>query len=848
MLLRLASRNLLRHPWRTLATVLGIALGIAAVLATLSVGDNVRANLASELEAAVGSADLIVAPGTSGRSVFAFAEARDAAEATEGVATVTPVLNYRAEPVADVQAGRDSVVPGAGSGFQLSGRDTSAPDLPVTLVEGELPQAGSEGIALAEDFAQQRGFTLGDTVAFATRFGDLPFAVTGLLSNAEGLGSTNGGRVALVNLEDLQAGVNLEGRASFLEVVLEEGAGLETVREGLETALGGAYTVTLPAGTGDFAAGILDSLQAGLRVLAATLMALAGFMAYNTFAAALVERTREYALLRTVALTRAQVQRLALLEAALLSAAGIVAGVLLGIGLAYAITLANAALLGYTLRTLVLPLPNLLVALAVGTVVSLAAGYLPARAASRTPPIVATRTAEEVQVTTRPWLGVALLVAGVVSALSPWVGVWALLGSALSMALLFLGVVFVTPSLLRPTVNLLRPLLTRLFGVAGKLGTDFTLRNANRNGVAIGAVVVGLTLTVGVGGMVAGINRAIADWVDTTIVGDMFVTSPASFPEGVAEQVREAVPGITDVSGVGVRVLRFQPKEAERGRSVALVLVDPERFNPEAGFGSFQFIEGNDAQAYETLAAGGKVLAANTLYDRFGVEQGDEVELRTNEGFRTFDVGGVVVDFTGGGEAFVGSLNDLELFGGGTPDLFVMNAGAGTDPAAVRRDLVAAFPDLYLDISLNEEYKDRILALTQQTFYTTNGLLALAIFIAALGVANTLGMNLTDRQRDIAVLRTLGLTRRGVRTVVTVEGTVLVTLGTLMGVAIGILLSTVITTGANALTGFQVTPQFPLFLILAALVASPLVGLFASLLPARRAAGVAPVTALGRAE
>ena len=73
--------------------------------------------------------------------------------------------------------------------------------------------------------------------------------------------------------------------------------------------LGESYTVTLPAGTGDFASGVVETLQSGLRVLAATLMALAGFMAYNTFAAAVVERTREYALLRTICLTRAQVQR-----------------------------------------------------------------------------------------------------------------------------------------------------------------------------------------------------------------------------------------------------------------------------------------------------------------------------------------------------------------------------------------------------------------------------------------------------------------------------------------------------------------------------------------------------------
>lgn len=849
MLLRLALRNLRRHPWRSVATVLGVALGIAAVLATLSVGDNVQANLRQTLEAATGPADLLVAPGAAGRAVFEQSAVPELSARPE-IEAALPVLTYRAEPVSDITERSDTVVPGTTSGFQLSGRDTARPELlPATLSQGVWPEAGSGGIALSGDFASQKGLELGDSISFATQFGDVPFRVTGFLDNASGLASTNGGRVGLVALGDLQEAVRLSGRVSLLELSLADGVSVSEVKAQLEKTLGEAYTVTLPAGTGDFASGVVETLQSGLRVLAATLMALAGFMAYNTFAAAVVERTREYALLRTICLTRTQVQKLALLEAGLISLVGLAFGVLLGAALSYGITLVNASLLGYELRTLVVPVSTLLLAAGIGFAVSLAAGYLPARAASLTPPIVAARSAEDVNVE-RPLLGFTLVIAGVFSALSPWRGLWALAGSALSLGLLFLGIIFLTPFLLRPTVSILRPFLNSVFGLTGKLGGDFALRNAARNGVAIGAVVVGLTLTVGVGGMVAGINRAIADWVDTTIVGDLFVTSPVGFPEGFEDEALSTVPELEDVSGVGVRVVRFEPEGAERGRSVALVLVEPERFNPDEGFGRFQFVtgQGDNQRAYESLRAGGKLLAANTLLERFDVQQGSVVSVRTSEGFREFEVGGVVVDFTGGGEAFIGSLDDLSRFGGGTPDLFVMTLKAGAEPEAVRTALSERFPELYLDISLNQEYQDRILSLTQQTFYTTNALLALAIFIAALGVANTLGMNLSDRQHDIAMLRTLGLTRRGVWTLVLSEGLLLVSLGTVLGIASGVLLSRVITAGANALTGFVITPAFPWTLIFVSLIASPLVGLLASLLPARRATSVAPVLALGSSE
>lgn len=846
--LSLAFRSLLRYRYRTLATAFGVALGIAAVFATLSVGDNVRANIMSTLEAATGRANLLVTPGAQGRAVFAVDDVREQVETTPGVERVRAVLNHRAEPIREIQTVQDTVVPGVDTGFQLSGRETQYPeDLPAYLSEGSLPRAGSDGIAMAAGFARSRNLGVGDTVEFATQFGAVPFTITGLLDDSLGLASTNGGRVAVVHITDLQNALRLAGRATHFEVIVSRQAAVQDVQARLQERLGEGFTATLPASSGDLAAGVISTLQAGLRILAATLIALAGFMAYNTFSAAVVERTREYALLRTISLTKRQVQLLALLEALLVSALGVVLGLIFGLGLSYLITLFNAYSLGFEFRTLVVPVSSVTIAVVVGVLVSLVAGYLPARTASQTPPVAAFRSSETRRYPRLPRFGWPLLILGILAALAPWPGYWALLGAALAMAFLFTSIIFLAPVILKPAVALLAPLLGRLFGVAGRLGSSFTLRNAQRNGVAIGAVIVGMGLTIGVGSMVAGINEEIRDWVDTTIVGDLFVTSPVSFPETFEQDVAERVPEIDWVSGLSITIVRFEPEGVERGRSVVLIMVDPERFHPVHGFGRFKYIpgQGDHQTGYETLQAGGQVLAANTILDRFGVEQGDTARLRTMEGFRDFPVGGVVVDFTGGGEAFVGSIRDKDLFGLGTPDLFVMTVHEGQDPVQVREALINAFPELYLDVTLNHAYRERILSLTRQTFTTTNGLLFLALLIAALGVANTLGMNLSNRQHEIGMLRALGLTRRGIGHLINAEGIVIVIVGTLLGILCGLLLSHVITAGANALTGYRISPAYPWRLILLSILFSPVVGLIASYGPARRVAGLSPVEALG---
>jgi len=126
--------------------------------------------------------------------------------------------------------------------------------------------------------------------------------------------------------------------------------------------------------------------------------------------------------------------------------------------------------------------------------------------------------------------------------------------------------------------------------------------------------------------------------------------------------------------------------------------------------------------------------------------------------------------------------------------------------------------------------------------------LVLAALIAALGVANTLGMNLSRRAHEVAVLRTVGLRRAGVRSLVLAEGMVVLSLGAVLGVAFGLLLADVITAGARALTGYPIQAVVPWRILIAAALLTPLLGLLASWLPARRAANLAPRAALGASE
>lgn len=844
-LVRLALRNLTSHFWRTVATVVGTGLGVAALLASLSIGANVTANLQLELQAAAGKADFLVTPGAGGRIIMPIEPLREQIMAEFAPKHVFPVLSARLEPLRDDLDTPSSLLPGIDSGFQLQGRMLEHPDAFTSeLLEGRLPVAGQREVAIGADFARHRGLALGTVVQFQDGTTAHEYTITGLLDDQLGFASTNGGRVGVTHLTDLQQDLHFTDRASHLEIVLHDPATAPSELEAVQQFVGDSYNVTYPAGSGDFTSGMVRAMQAGLSILAATLLALGAFLAYNTFTAAVVERRRDFALLRTICLSQRDAMKVTLYEAGFTGIIGAMVGIALGVVLAWLLTAVNAAILEYEFQTLSVPWVNAIFAVLAGVGSTLLAAWLPAREAGKSSPLSLFTRLEVENERTTPWVLASVLgVLGTFFAVYPWHGEITIVLAAVALGLLFLSVTLFAPALVRGTTRLLLPLFSRVFGRAARLGAGFTQRNMARNSVALATVAIGVSLIIGVGSMIDSINSAIRNWVETTIVGDQYITSPLRFPADFAAQL-EAVPGVDVASGVAMNIVRFRTDDLPRGRSVTLLMVDPERFHPTTGQGRFQYVrgQGTDQVGYDSLKAG-EILVASSIAERYNIGVGSKLELRTVDGFATFTVAAVVVDFTGGGESAVASIELLPQFGAGEPDLFVTVLEPGADMRAVTDLVYEEFPELYLDITINQEYQRAVVEMSDRVFNTTRMLLVLAMIVAGIGVSNTLGMNLASRAHEIAVLRAIGVRKRVVLRMIFTEGLIITFAGGLAGVVIGVVLSGVITRGVMALTGFVLEPHISWGLAAIVFAVAAGLGIIAALLPAKRAANTPPVAA-----
>ena len=123
---------------------------------------------------------------------------------------------------------------------------------------------------------------------------------------------------------------------------------------------------------------------------------------------------------------------------------------------------------------------------------------------------------------------------------------------------------------------------------------------------------------------------------------------------------------------------------------------------------------------------------------------------------------------------------------------------------------------------------------------------AVAVIIAALGIVNTLIISVTERRREIGVLRAVGGLRRQIGRMVLLEATIMAVVGVISGTIAGVMNTLfLVRTAASMIGGFTVPFHFPVMLVIVALPLTIIVSLFAAWWPARKAVNLNVVEAIG---
>ena len=262
---------------------------------------------------------------------------------------------------------------------------------------------------------------------------------------------------------------------------------------------------------------------------------------------------------------------------------------------------------------------------------------------------------------------------------------------------------------------------------------------------------------------------------------DLTITS-LNFNTGVSSEFIDDISQLDDlaaVSPVRVSQVRITTADESQEEVTTIAAIDPATVEQVWATGAEPGIE---------AVVEGMIVETNQMEDR-GWAVGDTLTLE----FPTGESTDLEVTGTLASEAFGGILISEERFVKHYPDtaptlvLVAVGEGIVLEEAQQRvQDLAADYP--LVQIQTKSEFAADFENQIDQLVAVFNGLLALAIVIAILGITNTLALSITERIREIGLLRAVGMVRRQVRRMVRWEAVIVAVFGAVLGVLLGVVL------------------------------------------------------------
>ena len=782
-------RGMVAHKLRLALTTASIALGVAFLAGTLIL--TATMNLAfTQLFGKVSSGtDAVVRTEAAFNQSAGVGLSRapvngallDQVRATDGVAAAEGYVSGYAL-LTDNDG--DAVLSKGGAptmGYSLPSDEGLRGDL--EILSGTAPSGRNE-VAIDATSAKEHDIAVGSTIDVLFRGPTREFTVVGTVGfgGEKDLGGTTG---AYFDTRTAQHVLGFHGAYESINVRADEGISDAALAQRLDAAVpSGTEAVTgaqVADESADAISGDLEFVSILFSVFAGIALFVGAFIIWNTFTMIVTQRSREIALLRAVGATRRQVLRNLLTEAFVLGAAASAIGVGLGIGVARGLNALMGAV-GFSLPSTSMQISTgtIVISMLVGILVTVASALVPARRATKVLPVEALRDATPGS--RKPSL--RRMVTGALMTAVGVVGVLAGLYSGGGMAVFGLGalagiagVMVLLPAASLPLARAVGwPLRWR--GMSGELAQQNATRNPQRTASTAAALMIGLTLVVSMGVFASSLKASFGDILGGKTDADLFVATSSPQAEGFSPEVVKAVAavdGVATISPNGWGQARFG------GSGSSYSAIDPATAGEVMNLGV-------TSGSVEDLGSDGLVVSESVAQAN-GWDVGDAVTAEfASTGKHRLHVVGI---FDGKGwiaDNYIISIAEQTAFAG--PQLTsaaLVRVAEGADVGSVQAaidEALASHPDARI---LNQgEFEKVASGFIDQLLTFVTVMLLLAVFIALLGIVNTLVLSVFERTRELGLLRAVGMTRGQVRAMIRWESVVISLIGATAGAGLGI--------------------------------------------------------------
>ena len=825
---------LLRHPWQLFLSIVGIAIGVAVVVAVDLANASARTAFLLSMDAVTGEATHQVIGGPRGVDEDVYAELRT----RYGVSNIAPVVDGPASvDGVDIQVlGIDVFAEPAVRTFTSPSASAGGASAQ-SIFRRFLAQPGSA--TMSPDTADRLGLAVGDRFAVQ---------VSGRTRNAELIGifdAAESGVLDNIVVVDIATAQEWLGSAGFLtriDVRIEDGDAAALRR--LESALPAGTRLLDAAGRTRTTADLSRAFMTNLAAMSLLALLVGLFLIYNSVGFSVLQRRHLIGVLRALGMTRRQVVALVLGEAAAIGLAAAAAGVLLGVVLGeQLLALVSRSINDLYFRSSVTGVSVETFTIAKGFVAGVGAAVVaaavPALEATRYQPRLAMARSTLERRTRRLLPAVAL--AGVATML---VAAAILLASGKNLVagltavfLLILGFALCVPLAIRAVTTWTAPRIARIGRTATRLAVSGVADGLSRTGVAVVALAVAVSATIGVSVMVDSFRGSVDRWLTQTLQADVYVgVQRGSLDPGIIDDIA----GLAGVEAVSTS--RRAWIEDERGRTqVVAISMAP------GSYAGTTILDRDPATVWPAWERGDAVLVSEPFAYRNDVRPGDALDMRTDRGSRSLSVLATYQSYDVNADAVLMSRATYDrLF----DDDGVDSIGLYLAPASEADDLMKAVETVSAgrqDLTINSNARIRRLSLEifDQTFVITDVLYWLATGVALIGIlASMLALQLQNG-REHGVLRALGMTPSQIGRMITLQTGVIGLLSGLCALPLGVVMAWVLIEVINRRAfGWQIDMVVAPGILLTAVAFAVSAAVLAGLYPAWRAGRTQPAIAM----
>lgn len=847
-LFRLSWRHIRRRPLQSLFFILGVAIGVAMIVAIDLA--NGSAGRAFELgtESVTGRATDQIVGGPTGLDQQIYLRLRR----DLGYRLSAPVVeDYVIALELDAQPMRLlGVDPFADAPFRSYLGGQAAGPAPDYLAEFMVQP---NTVLISQVVAERYGLVLGDTITVRRGAQTLGLYIAGLLAPTDDLSRRALDGLLIADIATAQEVLGRVARLDRIDLILPGGAEGERVRQQIATILPPAARIQPVAARSGTVNEMTAAFALNLTALSLLALVVGMFLIYNTVTFSVVQRRPVIGSLRALGMTRREIYLLILAEAALLGVIGTVIGlglgVVLGRGMVQLVTqTVNDLFFVLAVREVEIPLFTLVKGALIGVGAALLGAALPALEATTAPPAGALQrsTIEDRTGRALPWvsLGALLLLALGAALLIPE---WNLIVAFVGLFAVILGGALLTPLLTLTLMRGVQGLLGRS-GVIARMAPRTIARSLSRTSVAVAALMVAVSVIIGVGVMIGSFRNTVEAWLGDVLQADIFISPPSLTSNQIFTTLDTTIvaqlqnfPGISKVATTrGVDVTAFLPSQGEVKIRLAALSEDLAGADRQ-----YRAAVGDWQTTWQALVAGGLIIN-EPMANRLHLTVGDALALQTDRGVQTFRIVGVAVDFDVNNVVFIYDGVYRQFWEDRAISALALFVAPEVDVDAKVDELRAAFAgETELLVRSNRSMRASALEVFDRTFAITVALQLLATLVAFIGILSTLMSLQLERSREIGVLRSTGMTRRQLWRLSLIETGLLGACAGVIAMPMGILLAVILIYIIN-LRSFGWTLQMewqPAHFVQALLVALT-AALLAGLYPAWRMGRMQPANAL----